>query len=176
MAQDFPIYAPAFRLRAGPNGTGTNIGTLTLTPTVDRGTMQYGFLLDSVDPDYTPELLGPWLNSSWGRRWRLLGVRVSLDMKWALLIEDLTGDAGKSGLSRMRDFTLWSLDRVSYFVSFNLFSDNANSAWRDVRVTSPFSPKKAGGKQTLGFTLDMTLETVDLVQPSNIGYFKDRTW
>lgn len=59
-----------------------------------------GIYLESATPRYAHELLGPYTNTAYTERWRLLGFRPEVDLVFSALRADLPGYALVSGIGQ----------------------------------------------------------------------------
>ena len=116
------------------------------------------FLTRTGEPEYVPELLGPWLNTSYQTRLSLLGYRFKIDLAFGLLRTD-----GYSALSNLYQYYVGAFAGAGFAaLQFNLFAVTS-ATWRGVFPTTAWKPRPALGKQRIGYELDMTLEARDLI-------------
>jgi hypothetical protein len=81
----FPTFRPAIRLV-------NSVGTVTLGPLSLWLPNPQGIILRETRIEYVPELLGPYTNLAYSKRWRLLGYRPMVSLDFASLDAD-TGSA-----------------------------------------------------------------------------------
>lgn len=107
---------------------------------------------------YTPELLGPYPNTSYQERWRVLGYRPEIDLRFPAVLAD-----GASGAALLLSYFTASLASETFAaLQFNLFHDTS-AVWRGVYPTSGWEPRPLGGKDRLGYEMEWSLRARDLV-------------
>jgi hypothetical protein len=177
MAEFFPTLDPGLGV-ANPSGQ-LILGTTWLAP---RSPTQattafelYGFSLRSCDVEYAQELLGPWMNVNYQKRWKFLGYRPIIRLDFGLVVDDTMNP--NRGLALLRQYHTYGLrSEEGYKLLFSPWAANVLGRIQTVYPTTPFTPKKAGGVQARGWELEMTLEAVDLVPASSIGDFRSQLW
>lgn len=130
-----------------------------------------GIYLESATPRYAHELLGPYTNTAYTERWRLLGFRPEVDLVFLALRADLPGYALVLGY--------WSaaLAGGTYpALQFNAFHDTCN-VWRGMYPTTPWDPRPIAGKQGHGYSVTVSLRAAALIAaPATPGSFDAGTW
>lgn len=160
----FYKFRPALRLINASGGVIAGPLALYLP---DSGSQ--GIYLGSTECEYTPELLGPWLNTSYTTRLTLLGYRPRVTLGFALLLAD-----GASGMANLYQYYVGAFNGAGYAaLQFNLFY-GLSASWRGMFPTTPWNPRPARGKQRLGYELELTLEGRDLL--SGVGDWTMGQW
>jgi hypothetical protein len=175
MADIFQTLNPALQVN-NPSGQAI-IGPVYLAPRAAGGTTglkDYGVLLRSCDIEYPHELLGPWFNPSYEKRFRFLGYRPLITLQFDLVIDDSTN--ASKGLALLRTFHDYGLRwEEGYALLFNAYT-GLGGGWREVFPTNPFAPKKAGAVQVCGWELEMHLESRFLIPRDQIGNYRSSQW
>ena len=161
-------FAPSIR---SVTSAGAQILRLDLRPDLVQ---QDGINLASTSVTYTPEMLGPWMNYSYSQRWKFLGYRVNVSLRFDLIVpQNNSTKALRAMLAILR--AGWESQTFAG-CQFNLFADftasgggtvyaadATNRPWRGMLVKSAWSPRPAGGKQTVGYEMTVDLESRDLI-------------
>ena len=159
-------FTPALRL---VNSSGSVIAGPLKLWLPDSETQ--GIYLESSTPRYAHELLGPYTNTAYTERWRLLGFRPEVDLVFSALRADLPGYALVLGY--------WSaaLAGGTYAaLQFNAFHDTCN-VWRGMYPTTPWDPRPIAGKQGHGYSVTVSLRAAALIAaPATPGSFDAGTW
>jgi hypothetical protein len=147
----FPNFTPALR---NVNASGA----VTLGPTILYQPNPQGIYCSEAACDYAPELLGPWPNLQYSIRWRLLGYRPIVTLRFPMLLAD-----GGSAMALLYQHYIAGLSGETFAaLQFNLFY-GASLTWRGMRPTSGWNPRPAQGKQRAGYEIDLSLEARDLI-------------
>jgi hypothetical protein len=172
MANDFfPTYSPGLRV---VNSVGTVLYGPTLLDVPHAG-LSNGVVLASARVEAQPELLGTWTTFGFAHRWRLLGYRYSVVLRFALM--ESSPGITKYGLDLIRYYYDAGLTSESFAaLQFNLYASNAvnGSPWRGVYPTTAWNPVPVGGKQVTGHEMTLNLQGRDLI--SSVGNWGDQLW
>lgn len=130
-----------------------------------------GIYLESATPRYAHELLGPYTNTRYTERWRLLGYRPEVELVFSALRADLPG------YSLVLGYWSAALAGGTYAaLQFNAFHDTCN-VWRGMYPTTPWDPRPIAGKQGIGYSVTVGLRAAALIEaPATAGDFSAGTW
>lgn len=166
MSLQYPAFRPALRT---VNSAGVQVRAPLDLYSKYGSISTNGWYLQGWDVDYVPELLGEWMNTSYEVRWRLLGLRPMVNLRFACILTDPA--AGDYGLTLLRKLITEGLSSETYAaLQFNLFYNGAftTAAWRGFRPASPINARKVAGKDGTFFEMDMDLKGRDLLPPDTV--------
>jgi len=158
----FPTFRPAIRLV-------DSVGSVLIGPLRLWQPNAQGVFLRESRIEYAPELLGPYMNLQYAKRWRLLGYRPAVSLDFICLNAE-TGTA----FANLYQYFVGAMASETYAaLQFNLY-EQTSGVWRGMIPTTPWAPRPCGGKQRVGFELSFGLEARDLI--STPGDWTSLTW